>query len=125
MNTKILNWVFKIISLLIFTPAVLLKLSSAEKSILTFTKLGVEPFGRYFTGGLELLVIILIFIPKFQWIGAGLGITIMIGALISHFLVLGIEGEAGISAISAFIALLSFSIQTYLTRQNNPFFPKK
>ncbi|EPG75862.1 DoxX-like family protein [Leptospira fainei serovar Hurstbridge str. BUT 6] len=124
MKTAILNWTLRILTALIFIPAFLLKFSGAEKSIATFSKLGVEPIGRYFTGSLELLTVVLIFIPKAQWAGAGLGSCIMLGALAAHVSVLGYSGEAGVGTISATIALLGFLMQWYLTKDSNPLFRK-
>jgi len=52
----------------------------------------VEPHGRFFTGGVELLAVVLLFIPGLQVAGALLAFGVMGGAIASHlFTSLGID----------------------------------
>lgn len=52
----------------------------------------VEPYFRYFTGGLELLAVVVLFIPGLQVAGAALSMGIMAGAISLHlFTPLGID----------------------------------
>jgi uncharacterized membrane protein YphA (DoxX/SURF4 family) len=67
------------------------KFTGAEESVYIFSSLGFEPLGRYLTGLLELLASIALLIPYFSWIGALLGFTLMTGAVIAHFVFLGVE----------------------------------
>ncbi len=55
MNTKnIIYWVARILAAIIMAQTLFFKFSGAEESIAIFTKMGVEPWGRYLTGIAEL-----------------------------------------------------------------------
>ena len=66
------------------------KFSAAPESVYIFTKVGLEPWGRIGSGVAELIAAILILIPATTWIGAGLALAVMLGAIFSHLTVLGI-----------------------------------
>jgi uncharacterized membrane protein YphA (DoxX/SURF4 family) len=67
------------------------KFMGAEESVYIFSTLGFEPLGRYLTGLLELIASIALLIPRSTWIGALFGFTLMTGAILAHFVFLGIE----------------------------------
>lgn len=71
----------------------LLRITAAPESVILFTKLGVEPWGRIGTGVIELVASILLLIPATVSIGAFLGIGLMAGAILSHVAVIGIESQ--------------------------------
>lgn len=51
-----------------------------------------EPYGRYLTGGAELLACILLFVPRLQALGGLLSLGLMTGAIFFHvFTPLGID----------------------------------
>ena len=87
---RILDWIFRIIAAVILLQTLFFKFTGAEESVYIFTKLGVEPWGRWASGIIELFVSILLLIPKTAWMGAILGIGVMSGAILSHIFVLGI-----------------------------------
>ncbi len=66
------------------------KFTAAPESIYIFTKVGLEPWGRIGSGIAELIAAILILIPATTWLGAGLALAVMAGAIFSHLTVLGI-----------------------------------
>nr|WP_294926075.1 DoxX family protein [uncultured Flavobacterium sp.] len=109
MKTKIIKWIFRIVASGILLQTLFFKFSGAEESIYIFSTLGIEPYGRISTGIAELIVAVLILIPKTTWIGALGGIGIMAGAIASHLFVLGIEvkNDGGLLFSLALIALLS------------------
>lgn len=74
------------------------KFTGAEESKYIFSQIGAEPFGRYASGVAELIASILLFVPRFVWLGAALGIGVMSGAIVTHLTVLGIEvkGDGGL-----------------------------
>ncbi len=74
------------------------KFTGAEESKYIFSQIGAEPFGRYASGVAELIASILLFVPRFVWLGAVLGIGVMSGAIVTHLTVLGIEvkGDGGL-----------------------------
>jgi uncharacterized membrane protein YphA (DoxX/SURF4 family) len=114
MKTEIIKWIFRIVASGILLQTLFFKFSGAEESIYIFSTLGIEPYGRIGSGIAELIVAVLILIPRTTWIGALGGIAIMTGAIASHLFVLGIEvqndggllfGLAVITLISCFVLL--------------------
>ncbi|OXG08652.1 DoxX-like protein [Flavobacterium araucananum] len=108
MKKEIIIWIFRIVVSVILLQTLFFKFSGAAESIYIFSKLGIEPYGRIGSGIAELIVAILILIPKTTWIGALGGSAIMGGAILSHLLVLGIEVEndGGFLFLLAVITLL-------------------
>src|SRR3954471_16575300 len=66
------------------------KFTAAPESVYIFTKVGLEPWGRIGSGVIELLAAVLLFVPGFYWLGAGIAIAVLSGAIVSHLTVLGI-----------------------------------
>lgn len=66
------------------------KFSGAEESVYIFQTLGVEPWGRLMIASLELVAVALILFPRTSAFGAALAAGLMVGALASHALFLGI-----------------------------------
>ena len=93
MKNPIFIWIVKLIAVAILVQTLFFKFSGAEESVYIFTKLGIEPFGRIGSGIVELIVSILILIPRTTLLGALLGAGTMLGAIFSHVFVLGIEVE--------------------------------
>ena len=77
-----------------------------------FTRLGVEPWGRWATGIIELIASVLLIIRRTSSLGALLGIGLMVGAIGSHLLVLGIDtnGDGGTLFILAIVAFVCCAI---------------
>lgn len=108
-KTNLLSWILQIISAIILFQTLFFKFSGASESIELFSKIGIEPWGRFLTGILELITGILILIPRTVLIGALMGISIMIGAVLSHVLFIGIESQndGGLLFSLALIVLVS------------------
>ena len=53
-------------------------------SVLIFTQMGMEPWGRYFVAVVETLASILLLIPRFSLYGAFLIACTMLGAIVGH-----------------------------------------
>ncbi|MCU0374878.1 MAG: DoxX family protein [Chitinophagaceae bacterium] len=70
------------------------KFTGHPESVALFTKLGVEPYGRLFTGVVELITGLLLLIRRTAWAGALMGLGTMGGAILSHFFIIGIESAA-------------------------------
>lgn len=86
-----LNWILRIVPAFILLQTLFFKFSAAPESVYIFTVLGIEPWGRIGIGVMELIVAILILIPKTSWAGFWGAIGLMIGAIYSHLMILGIE----------------------------------
>ena len=91
MKNSIFIWIIKLIAVIILVQTLFFKFTAAEESVYIFTKLGIEPFGRIGSGVVELIASVLILIPRTTLLGALLAIGTMMGALVSHLFVLGIE----------------------------------
>lgn len=95
------------------------KFQAAPESVYIFTKVGIEPWGRIGTGIIELIASVLILIPRTAWIGAGLGLGVMLGAILTHLALLGIEvqGDGGQLFFYAIAVAVSCVAILYITRQ--------
>jgi uncharacterized membrane protein YphA (DoxX/SURF4 family) len=122
MKTTILSWILRIAVAVILLQTLYFKFTAAEESIYIFNALGVEPYGRIATGILELITAILILMPRTVLLGALLGSGIMVGAILSHLFVLGIEVQADGGTLFALanIILLSCLSLIFLNRDKLP-----
>jgi len=92
----------------IFLQTLYFKFTGQPESVALFTNLGVEPWGRWATGILELIASILLIYRKTTVIGALMGEGLMTGAIFSHLFVIGIssngdDGTLFTLAIAAFV----------------------
>jgi uncharacterized membrane protein YphA (DoxX/SURF4 family) len=122
MKIIVFAWILRLIVAIIFLQALYFKFTGAPESIYIFSTLGVEPYGRIGTGITELIAVILILIPRTTLLGAFIGFGVMIGAILSHLFVLGIEvqGDGGTLFILALITFISCSILMYLNKTKIP-----
>lgn len=122
---KILDWIFRIVAVVILVQTLFFKFSGAEESVYIFSQLGVEPWGRYLTGSAELVTSILLLVPRTAWLGALGGIAVMAGAIFSHLFVLGIEvqGDGGLLFGLAVVVLACCSAVLVMHRREVPFLP--
>ena len=67
------------------------KFTAHPDSVYIFMTVGLEPFGRIGIGVVELIASILILIPRTIWIGAGITLGTISGAVMMHITKLGIE----------------------------------
>lgn len=118
MKTSLLNWALKITASVILLQTLYFKFTGAPESIYIFSTLGIEPYGRIGSGIAELIVVVLLLIPKTTWLGALGGCGVMTGAVLSHLFVLGIEvrGDSGLLFSLAVITLLCCLILLYLNK---------
>lgn len=89
MKTKI-AFLLRLIAASILLQTLFFKFTGASESKFIFTTLGIEPWGRWFSGVSELLASILLLVPFTQFLGAILSVGIMVGAIVSHIFILGI-----------------------------------
>ena len=92
-NSKIktiFTWALRIAAAVILLQTLFFKFTGAPESIYIFSKIGLEPWGRIGSGVAELIAAILILFPPTTWLGAGLALAVMAGAIFSHLTILGI-----------------------------------
>lgn len=98
----------RIVAAIILLQTLYFKFTAHPESVALFTKLGVEPWGRIGTGVIELITAILLIIPRTVVLGALSGTMLMLGAIGSHLLVIGIQSanDGGTLFILANLVLL-------------------
>ena len=98
------------------------KFSASEESVYIFTTVGMEPWGRLGVGSMELVASILILIPSLVWIGSLLAVGLMVGAIMMHATILGIEvkGDGGQLFIYAIVVLLCAAYAFWISRKSIP-----
>jgi hypothetical protein len=88
---KVLHWLIRIIPAIIMLQTLAYKFTAAPESVALFSELEAEPFGRIASGVIELIASILLLIPNKSFYGAILGFGTMIGAVLSHLFIIGIN----------------------------------
>src|SRR3954453_21237846 len=86
----IIAWICRVAAAVILLQTLFFKFTPAPESVYIFTKVGLEPWGRIGSGIAELIAAILVLIPATTWLGAGLALAVMAGAIFSHVTVVGI-----------------------------------
>jgi len=82
-------WVLQILVALAFLAAGFGKLSGQPPMIAVFEQIGIGQWLRYLTGSVEVIAAILLFIPRLVPIGALILAATMVGAVLTHLLVVG------------------------------------
>ena len=112
-------WVLRIVPAAIMLQTLFFKFTGAAESIYIFSKLGLEPVGRYGSGVAELIAGTLLLIPRYSVWGAALALGVMGGAILSHLFVLGIEvmDDGGQLFYMALITAACSAVILFLNRQ--------
>ena len=118
----IIAWICRIAAAVILLQTLFFKFSAAPESVYIFTKVGLEPWGRIGSGVAELIAAILILIPATTWLGAGLALAVMLGAIFSHLTVLGIVvmNDGGLLFCLALIVAACSTVLLFLQRRRVP-----
>jgi uncharacterized membrane protein YphA (DoxX/SURF4 family) len=100
----------RIILFILYFQTLFFKFTASEESVYIFTKLGVEPYGRIFTGVLELVICILLIFSTTHLYASILSLLVISGAILSHIFFLGIvvkEDDGLLFFLSLIIFILS------------------
>jgi putative oxidoreductase len=89
-TSTIVAWICRIAAAVILLQTLFFKFTAAPESVYIFTKVGLEPWGRIGSGVAELIAAILVLVPPTTWLGAGLALAVMVGAIFNHLTLLGI-----------------------------------
>lgn len=110
---KYLSLILRLVAAIILLQTLFFKFSGARESVYIFSTLGIEPWGRYGTGVLELIAAVLLLVPRTVAVGAVLSLGVISGAIVSHLTRLGItlpavddHGELFALAIAVFATSL-------------------
>jgi hypothetical protein len=82
-------WALQILTAAAFLMAGFAKLSGQPMMVETFDKIGVGQWFRYVTGGIEVASAVLLLIPRLTPVGAALLVCTMVGAVLTHLLLIG------------------------------------
>ncbi|HQQ98857.1 MAG TPA: DoxX family protein [Cyclobacteriaceae bacterium] len=119
MNIKTIFYgLCRVVAAVIMVQTLYFKFTAAPESVYIFTVAGMEPWGRIGIGVLELVASVFILIPATAWLGAGLALGLMAGAIGMHLTKLGIEvqGDHGqLFAYALTVAICSVLVLWYNT----------
>lgn len=134
MNKKIVAlWFFKLVLAGLYLMMALPKFAGNDITIHIFSTLGIEPWGRYFTGIVELSVFVLILTPATAIYGIIMSLGVLGGAILLHLTVLGIVvqntmgtvNDGGEIFTTALIMLSLTFVNLYLNRRSIPIIGNK
>lgn len=122
-----ISLIFRCAATLILVESIYLKLSASPISLYVFSSIGWEPVGRIGSSLLEIIAIILLFVPGKVWMGATLATTLMAVAIYFHLSELGIHVQADGGNLFAVALLVAFcALATlYLHRHEIPHLYKR
>lgn len=121
MSAKVIfSWILRLTVAVILLQTLYFKFTAHPDSVHIFSALGIEPWGRIGLGIVELITAALIFVSRFKVIGMLSSLGIILGAIFSHLLVLGINvsNDGGGLFILAVIVLISSSLWLILNRSD-------
>lgn len=120
---KTFHWILRLIPAVILLQTLFFKFTGSTESVYIFTQLGVEPFGRYASGILELITGVSLLTRRWIAVGAFLGVVMMIGAVLAHFTFLGItvQDDHGLLFGMAWTVLITCGFLLYVHRRELPF----
>jgi len=117
---SIFTWLLRIVAAVIFLQTLYFKFTGAPESKYIFETVGMEPWGRYGSGVAELIAAVLLLMPRTVWLGAGLGMGVLAGAIFFHLTKLGIEvqGDGGLLFGLAVVAFSCCAILLWIYRSD-------
>jgi len=121
-TTTVIAWICRIAAAVILLQTLFFKFTGAPESVYIFSKVGLEPWGRIGSGIAELIAAILILIPPTTWLGAGLALAVMAGAIFSHLTILGIVvmDDGGLLFGLALAVAVCSAVLLFLQRRRLP-----
>ena len=120
---KIASWIVRLTAAVILLQTLFFKFTGAPESVYIFTKVGMEPWGRYGSGVVELIAAILLLSSCRCWLGALLALGMMGGAIMSHLTKLGIvvQNDGGLLFGLAVAVAVCSLITLVLHRRQIPY----
>ena len=116
------SWFCRILAAVILLQTLFFKFTGAAESKYIFTRIGVEPWGRYGSGVVELIAAISLLTPRFAWAGALLALAVISGAILSHLTILGIvvQDDGGLLFLLAITVFCCSALTVWLHRLEIP-----
>lgn len=123
MNAKNISlWICQLAAAGILLWAGLHKFVGASEAVALFTRLGMEPFGRFLIGTIECAGGLLLLTESFSAIGAMIAASVATGALIAHstHLGFGVAHDGGRQLVLLALLGVTSGIVLYARRKNIP-----
>ncbi|HEY7190018.1 MAG TPA: hypothetical protein VH436_25870 [Vicinamibacterales bacterium] len=122
-NTSVaISWLLQLVIAVILLQTLFFKFTGAAESVYIFSTLGAEPWGRIGSGIVELIAAILLLVPATVTVGAGIALVVIVGAIMSHLTILGIEvqGDGGLLFVLALTVFVGSAVILLLRRHEIP-----
>ncbi len=87
---QVVDWALRVLAAAILLQTLWFKFSGAEESVYIFSQLGMEPWGRYGAGVLELAAGMMLLMRRWCGTGAILSLVVITGAVAAHLFRIGI-----------------------------------
>lgn len=118
-SSKILYWIVRLIAAVILLQTLYFKFSASEESVYIFTAVGMEPWGRIGVGIVELIASALLLVNATAWLGAGVALGLMVGAIGMHLTKLGIvvQGDGGYLFFLAIVVALCSTVVLIMNKE--------
>jgi len=119
---RMIERIAKFVAAVILLQTLYFKFGGRPESIYIFTKVGLEPWGRYLSGMVELIASVLILIPSKAWLGAFIALGVIGGAIISHLTTLGIVvlNDGGMLFMMACVVFICCLVVLYYNKKQIP-----
>lgn len=119
---QLLPWALKITAAAILLQTLYFKFSAHPEAVYIFTTLQMEPWGRIGIGVMELITSMLLLIPRTAWLGAGLALGLMTGAIFFHLTKLGIDvyNDGGRLFVMAIVVFIISAVLLWMNRRKIP-----
>jgi len=116
---QVISWILQIGVAIIYLQTLFFKFTANPESVKLFTMLGAEPYGRLSLGVIELMIAIGILLPGTIVISSIISSIIMLGAIMTHLLIIGINfnNDGGTLFVLALITLIA-SITIIILKNN-------
>lgn len=107
-----LERILAIISVIVLLQASYYKLIGHQESVDLFFSLGIEPYGRIIIGVLELIASLLLLFPGTALFGSIIGLSVTLGAIITHIYIPDIEipNETRLFILAIIVFLCCFCV---------------
>lgn len=116
------SWVAQVVVAVILLQTLFFKLQGAPESVWIFSQLGVEPWGRWLAAGVELVAGVGLLVPRAAALAAVLALSVGLGAVATHLVVLGVEvqGDEGLLFALALVVTSGAGLVAWLRRAQLP-----
>jgi hypothetical protein len=121
-TSTVISWALQVVVAVILLQTLFFKFTAAAESVYIFSTLGAEPWGRIGSGIVELVAAILLLVPATVTVGAGIALAVIVGAILSHLTILGIEvqGDGGLLFLLALTVFVGSAAILILRRHEIP-----